>query len=150
MRSAVVSKPEAGCLAAAKQFGRYKREPKQDVRTQKIKEDQTLLQLKQAWKKFKLTSRFRDDQVYDDVLSIVKGLKYSAKDVERFSIALAEFQEEQDFETKAGYFLSALMNNGIDMDYIIHTAHLPLINYLGYKNQKSIMMGIKLILVMKK
>ena len=126
-------------LVAARNFGRYKSEVPQAVRKPELKENETLAQLKQAWAKFELTSRGTDDDVHESVCDVIRNLKYSAKDVEKFSLALANFEQEPDFETKAGYFLSALINNGLDSDYVVHTDHLSLkINYLGFKNQKNI------------
>jgi formylmethanofuran dehydrogenase subunit C len=59
--------------------------------------------------------------------------------VEKISLALAEFQDEEDFESKAGLFLSALINNCPESEFVIHTRHLGVkIFYLGLYNTKDI------------
>ena len=76
---------------------------------------------------------------YERILARLEKTKHTAADVERFSIALAEFQEEEEFSAKAGIFLSALMNSGKDQDYAIHTAHLHMTpDFIGYQNTKNI------------
>jgi hypothetical protein len=104
-------------------------------------EDQTLRQLKDAW----LNARWEDDTStslegeYQSCLKTVKGIRYTANDVEKFSLALAEFQNEEDFDWKAGVFLSALINNCPDSDFVIYTKHLDgRIDDLGYSNTKNI------------
>ena len=75
---------------------------------------------------------------YISALSLVKGLSYSAKDVESFTIALGEPQNIGFFGSRAGIFLTALINNGKDTDYVIHTRHLTPIHHFGDGNTKNI------------
>ncbi len=129
-------------LAAARNFGRYKSEAPKAVRKPELKENETLAQLKQAWAKFEFSIRDTNDNIYESVCNVIRNLKYSAKDVEKFSLALANFEQEPDFKSKAGHFLSALINNGLDSDYVVHTDHLSLkMDYLGFKNQKNILVN---------
>ena len=44
--------PRIGRTAMAIDFGRYKKEPKQSVRTTDVKENEALAQIKAAWVKF--------------------------------------------------------------------------------------------------
>jgi formylmethanofuran dehydrogenase subunit C len=121
----------------ANRFSKYAPEAEKAVRKAEVVENEALRRLKDAWKNNMLSGTFKDG--YKDAVSAVEKLSYSAGDVESFSIALAEFQAEDGFEFKAGYFLSALINEGRDMDYTIHTAHLaeqP--RFVGYRNRKSI------------
>jgi hypothetical protein len=82
------------------------------------------------------------EEYYVDLLHTLQGLKtlkYTPEDVERFSITVAKFQEERDFDEKAGIFLSCLINWGRGMDYTIHTHYYKMpINHLGYKNLKNV------------
>jgi hypothetical protein len=124
-------------LPAAGRFGRYKDESEKAARKADVKEDRVLRQLKTAWRSLR-KREFINHEYYNELLTLVKDLRYSAADVEKFSLALAEFQDEGQFSKKAGLFLSALINNGNDTDYIIHTGHLKPILWLGYKNSKNI------------
>lgn len=96
-----------------------------------------IVQLKTAWKAF----RYDKDSAlfsYGHAMDEVRMLKYTALDVERFSRMLPELDGERDFGAKAGLFLSALINNGKETDYIIHTCGLA-IDCIGYKNTKNIL-----------
>lgn len=130
-------------LAMAKGFRGYKPEEEKAVRKVEVVEDKTLGQMKAAWGLVSYDgSGF--GQCYEDALAAVKLLNYSTSDVENFSLALAvaQFQDEERFGGKAGLFLSALINNGKDTDYIIHTVHLTLPLYrIGYKNTKNIIVN---------
>ncbi|NYZ74497.1 hypothetical protein H0O00_05110 [Candidatus Micrarchaeota archaeon] len=127
-------------LAMANRFNRYKPETEKAVRKVEVVEDETLRQLKKAWGTFKYDNT--DPDFYNKAANVVKKLDYSASDVENFSLALAEFQDEGGFQSKAGVFLSALTNNGKDSDYVIHTAHLEVpVNLIGCFNTKNIVVN---------
>jgi len=128
-------------VAFGSKFGKYKPEEEKEVRKVEVKEDKVLTQLKAAWRK--LEAHKAIDFVYKDALKLVEGIGYSAEDVGRFSLALAEFDDKNPYwgylSHKAGVFLSALINNGKDSRYVIHTGHLNLrINDLGFRNTKDI------------
>jgi hypothetical protein len=121
----------------ANKFGRYKPEEEKAVRKVEVVEDETLKQLKAAWKAFAYEND--SQKAYENALTLVEPLKYSASDVKKFSIALAEFQNEDEFTDKTGLFLSALINKGDDSDYVVHTAHLPVpLHSIGHRNTKNI------------
>jgi hypothetical protein len=136
---------DAPALAMANRFGRYKPEEEKAVRKAEVVEDETLKQMKKAWKKFKFdhTTVY---QMYAAALRAIKPLRCSAADVAKFSIALSEFQWDKiestfgyGFDMKAGVFLSALINKGADSDYVIHTSHFAgKIWLLGSFNTKNI------------
>ena len=136
-------------LALAGRFGKYKPEEEKEVRKIDVKEDKVLKQLKAAWRKFKHIgppNLRRIEEIYEypyrHALKQVKGIRYSARDVESFTLALIGFQREKNFSEKAGYFLSALINNCRDTDYVVHTQHLVKeINYLGFKNTKNVVVN---------
>jgi len=128
-------------MSVSKRFGRFKDEKEQPVRAPQVTEDHTLRQLKEAWAKVRFYDELLDleGREYRSCLNAVRGLKYTSADVENFSIALAEFQDAEDFKEKAGYFLSALVNNCPDSDFVIHTRHMGgRIDHLGHYNTKNI------------
>ncbi|NYZ74268.1 hypothetical protein H0O00_03935 [Candidatus Micrarchaeota archaeon] len=132
-----IARANAPALAMANRFSRYKPEEEKAVRKVEVVEDETLKKIKEAWKACNYD--FDSAHTYAKMLEAVKKLEYSAKDVENFSIALAEFQDEEMFPDKAGLFFTVLINYGKDSDYVIHTAHLAEpIDYLGYYNTKNI------------
>ncbi|MDD5171991.1 MAG: hypothetical protein PHF60_03055 [Candidatus ainarchaeum sp.] len=128
-------RPDA--LAIAKGFRGYGPEKESGLRETVVKEDEMLRQLKTVWETCNYKGEVHTD--YAAMCEAVKELGYSAKDVERFSIVLVEFQDEHNFYYKAGVFLSALVNSCREDDLIIHTSHLTRhIDHLGYQNMKNI------------
>ncbi|MDD5171768.1 MAG: hypothetical protein PHF60_01910 [Candidatus ainarchaeum sp.] len=124
-------------LALAKGFKGYKPEEEKVVRKVQVVEDETLKKLKRAFR-----IRLDPDEACMDywkkALDRVRPMRYSAKDVEGFSIALGDSDMEW-FVDEAGLFLSALVNHGKDSDYVIHSAHLDVLpRSLGYENTKNI------------
>lgn len=130
-------------LRANDPFGKYKPETQQPVRKLKVQGDETLRELKKVFKRF-LRKKIKETQErgffteQDVAKEMIRGIFYTAEDVEKFSLALAEFQDKKDFAEKAGRFLSVLINEGKDSDYIVHTRHLEHISYIGIKNTKNI------------
>jgi len=128
-------------MAASKRFGMYKKEEKKEVREADVNEERTLKRLKEAWTGFDYdrTVRCIVQIEYEKALSLIGNLDYSAHDLERFSIILADFQNESMFSEKAGLFLSALINSGRDMDFKLFTRHLDVrIDQFGGDNTKNI------------
>jgi len=125
-------------LALGSKFDKYKPEEEKEVRKLDAREEEVLMQLKAAWKGFRHGSPTTEED-YKNASEQVRAISYSARDVENFSIVLAEFQDEEKFSERAGIFLSALINNGTDSDYVIHTQHLSqATSELGYRNIKNI------------
>jgi len=127
--------------AASSRFGRFSRETGQDVRQIDVKRDPKLEAIIQVWKacNFDLNSPTTIDEHYEIWAGLIKRINPSSCDIEKFCIALAQFQEEKDFRNKAGFFLSALANHCQDHDVIIRTDHLlKRVNFLGYKNSRNI------------
>ena len=143
---------------AASLFGRYKKEPIHEVRKAEVKEDVLLEQLKEAWKAY---CKKYDDKTWDvgngittiesrykEVIALISGIDYHPDDVERFSIAVSQIENERFFGEKLGIFLTALINNNVGhdflikhkfhQDYTIHTHHIPDISCLGFTNKKNI------------
>lgn len=132
-------------------FSRYRPEKERAVRMPEVVENATLRQLKDAWRRFvraayegeEIEHTDEPSMVYYTAIRILKAIDYSAKDVEKFSVALAEFQDDvfdyNSFVYNAGLFLSALIGNCPDSDFVIHTRHLtnpP--RYIGFRNTKNV------------
>ncbi len=131
------------CQQADNSFGRYKKESPQEVRKADVQENAVLKELRNIYARFKY-GQDNVDTAYIRVLELISNLSVSAKDIECFTIALAEFQDEKWFAEKAGLMLSALINNGNEEDYTISTKYLiarpqeAVIYHLGFRNTKNI------------
>jgi hypothetical protein len=129
-------------LAIGSRFRRYGPEQERAIRNVEVRESAAVGQMMEAWERFDYrfmrSHEFRYDEVYSRAASLVLRIDYDSRDVELFSIALAEFQDEDSFSWKAGLFLSALINEGKDNGFTIHNEHLDPINHLGYWNEKHI------------
>jgi formylmethanofuran dehydrogenase subunit C len=141
---------DAPALAIGGRFGKFHPEEEKASRRVEVKENEAIRQLKTAWKAFEpghcMRNRYaieEKDRVYRSILQTVANLHYTAQDVENFSLMLAEFQAEDKFLDKYGFFLSALINSGENSDYVIHTYHLDIPSGmtfvgLGFRNEKNI------------
>ena len=126
-------------LAAADLFGRYKGEAKQQVRNFEVKKDEVMAQLREIWHRFNFVSGKRYDHNYYELLELLKGNTFSAKEIEYISIVIADFQDNEHFSAKAGLMISAMINMSKDTYHLIFTNHLadeP--DVLGFKNTKNI------------
>ncbi|NYZ74269.1 hypothetical protein H0O00_03940 [Candidatus Micrarchaeota archaeon] len=140
---------DGSALAMAKGFGRYKPEEEKSVREALVSQDPMLEKLKRIYKGLKCNpdrdrpspvEAFEPENEFWSLLTAFgRRLNCSDKDVEAFSLALADFQHEKDFPMKAGLFLSALINGGKSKTYTLRTNHLEVPpDYIGYKNRKTI------------
>jgi hypothetical protein len=140
----------SGSASAMDKFGKYKKEGDKTVRAPMNKEDTVLVQLQEAFRNTRFKGNYLEmiDANYAEAVSAISGIDYSAYDVEKLSVALANFTDIPDFPEKAGYFLSALINSGIDSDYIVHTKHLVHpdaygkiegMDFIGLMNTKNIL-----------
>jgi hypothetical protein len=129
---------KATSTAVGGRFDKFGPEEEKASRKADIQETEAVRQMKDAWEACYDASKYKYDDHYQAMLRIVENLRYTAKDVEEFSLVLEEFQHEKDFSMKAGLFLSALINRGKDSDYVIHTQYLDrppaLIGYYNIKN----------------
>jgi hypothetical protein len=132
-------------LAATGRFGNFKAEPEREVRKVSLERDNEIEVLKRMWEKISMDLE-RDyhfevqnySGAYAKILKMARKSRYSAKDICAFSLALPEFQGDAFFRIRAGIFLSALINNCKDQEFVIHTAHLPPIHFIGFDNKKNI------------
>lgn len=126
---------------ADRRFRRYRTEKEQAVRMPEVVENETLTQLKDAWRRFNYDPGIEKtiQHNYPKAVKAIADLEYTAEDVRNFSIVLAEFQGEKNFFLKAGLFLSALINNCQDNEFIVYTYHLKTqLNAIGFLNEKNI------------
>jgi hypothetical protein len=132
----------APALAARKRFRGYKPETERASRKAEVMESEALRQMKDSWKSWRYYPEKTVVRKYSPILQIVDNLQYSARDIEQFSLALEEFQDEEYFPEKAGLMLSALINRGKDSDHVIHIQHLSIpLHYLGYLNEKKLIVN---------
>jgi hypothetical protein len=149
----------APALTIGGRFGKYKDEEEKSSRKADVQESRAVKQMKDAWRAFRYDDRntgawgdWRYDEgwyfdtpqyrIHEDLLQIISKFRYIARDVFGFSLALVEFQDEDNFSAKAGIFLSALIDNGNDSDYVIHTKHLSVLpHFLGHYNEKNIIVN---------
>jgi len=127
-------------LAVGGRFGKYSPETDRDVRKPDVKQDEKLARMLEAWKAAHHTDIFVSPhyQWYDFSENAIKDLEYSAQDVERFVIALHEYQDEEHFSSRAGYFISALINNCRDDEFALHLEAMEGIAHLGEQNTKNL------------
>ncbi len=131
-------------------FRKFRRETAQSVRLADVKENEALKALKVAWRKYEYQSDIMgagpNDENYENAISAIKGITYSAKDVALFSVGLSEFADEEYLSSKAGFFISALVNNGNETEYKVFVPHIEEIrghlklkvSWLGYRNTKNL------------
>ena len=111
-------------MRASNPFGRYGPIESHEVRQAEVIENETLRRLRKAWKDYPYSVYMPIMGRYEAAMDTIKNIYYSARDVENFSIALSEFEHEKYFSFKAGLFLTALITNSSERDFVIHTKHL--------------------------
>jgi formylmethanofuran dehydrogenase subunit C len=126
--------------ALDERFKRYAPEKENGARQADVKEDLVLKQLVVVWKNCTgACSNKTNKSCYQLAMDSLQGKTFSSADVEKFSIALAGFQEDADFSLNAGDFLSALINGGSEENYTIRTNHLETPpDAFGCQNSKNI------------
>ena len=116
-----------------KRFGDVKEEPRRTV----IHVPKQI-HLTDAWVSIGEVPDAEYKMVYDRAIELLSHLKYSVSDIKEFIITLSAFAKEQDFESKAGIFISALINTSPRRRFSIQLDNLPPLHRLGYMNTKSI------------
>jgi formylmethanofuran dehydrogenase subunit C len=128
-------------MAASKRFGKYKDESQKATRDVVAEECETLRGIVNAWQTYTKSDEWRLKGDYSKVCDAIRGLEYSAQDVERFCVLLAEYSDDDFFESRAGFFLSGLINLGKDTSYELNIPQGMNINYLGLGNRKEIIVS---------
>jgi len=115
-----------------------KKEGKQEERKSGAKKDSVAAQIRKVWNNPELKSLDDWFEYYEKIEPSLKDINYSKEDVYAFIEELALYQHEKEFEWQAGVFLSALINTGKDDKYSFSVSHLPGIGYIGFKNEKNL------------
>jgi len=124
-------------LAVSSKFDGFKRETLYEVRAQGVTPNRAIGSMKKAWMRCDYVHSLASE--YSKMRRQIKDLKYSAKDIEAFSLELVAFQNEVGFIWKSGIFPSALINNCDESSFVIHTDILVQpVDYIGYRNTKDI------------
>lgn len=129
-------------LAASRRFRRYKKEDAKGSRSVDIGQDERLQSLMHSFESFakKPGSPFLDrlskiPQMYAAALKLASGLDYGARDIEAFSIMLADCPSVD----RTGEFLSALIGRGNDEEYILHiSGDLSQARHICHCNEKRV------------
>jgi formylmethanofuran dehydrogenase subunit C len=130
---------ETKSTAIGSKFGKFDLEREVSSTKAEVKETAAIRGIDAAWRACGCDLSWSDNADYFSMLQTVKNLLYTSEDIERFSLALADFQQEKEFPWKAGLFLSALINNGNENDYTIHVHHLgESLHNIGFRNKKNI------------
>ncbi len=148
--------------AMTRDFGGYKRETVQPVRKVDLKENKTVKKLKEAWVAFlkhEMNNGINGSdwcgsggagRAYNLTLEITKDVHCTAKDLKLFLVVLSEFADMPEyshwyFSRRLGIFLSALINNGKDDNYVILIRNIgkevlngSSVDDLGWQNTKNI------------
>jgi formylmethanofuran dehydrogenase subunit C len=125
-------------MTAAKRFGKYRDESQKDAREVSVGSD-AVNRILGIWKEETVGSSAFLDINYRYVTEAISGVEYTSEDLTRFCLMLTDFQDETGFGDKAGLFLSALINEGKDAEYVINVEHLPgQIDHFGVENRKRV------------
>ncbi len=136
---AVARMKDAPILAASGTFKGFRPEIEHDVRKSIVEIDPTIQSMLGARLGFGGFQFQAPGKNYIEMLERVKKIEYGAKDIAAFCLRLGAYENEDNFSSNTGVFLSALINNCRDSGFIIPTNHLDTwIRYIGYLNKKDI------------
>jgi hypothetical protein len=127
-------------LRANDLFNSLKREEEQEDRKIEISKNEVLEDLIKKFENVLADKHLGNLFCEDAYKEIYPRLgTYCSENIEKFSLTLAGYQDEKQFQLKAGIFLSALANRSKDYRVILHTNHLidppP---YIGFANTNNI------------
>jgi hypothetical protein len=129
-------------MAARKRFGRYKDEAEKATREADVLKDEALERMKQVLCSFPHDANHYGLRTFLPV--VIRKIQeeipeYTAKDVERFSIALAGLTDKENFSRTTGYILSAFINNSPETHFVIRTAGIAVpISPTLFLNEKHV------------
>ena len=158
-------------LAVSKRFGMYKDEEKKEVRKADVKEG-VMSQLLKRWEEYNrilgnAPIRYENEIIegYVKALDAVRGACFSPEDVDALHVPFMVFHDMEDYPSRAGLFLSALINSGKDESYLLNVdrfgpkmklceqdflkrwidrLHTD-IRHLGYRNSKNLIIEGNLV-----
>lgn len=136
-------------VQARRKFQKFKPEGPVATREPKVENNpdpENLEKLRQAFNKMRWRGYSPETPSfsYDDAVALIKGISYSRKEVEAFTVVLPEPEEHNTddshiFQHQVGVFLSALINCGQDDCYRIDTSFMDLPpSFLGSRNTKKV------------
>jgi hypothetical protein len=119
-------------------------DPERDQEKERRLEVQSDSKLEEITKYFKeaLANRGPQNATIEKIYESISQnkMKYCSKDIEEFLVILGKYQDLNYFQSISGLFLSSLINQSEDKDFILHTGSLSDKIYdLGYKNTKNLM-----------
>jgi formylmethanofuran dehydrogenase subunit C len=125
--------------AAASRFRSFAPEAEKEVREAEVQRSPIIDKMRKRWEGMGFSESIDErDKSYRECLDAISGLEYSAKDVESFSLVLFEYKHDGAWTMKPGMFLSALINEGREYDYTVHTTGIENFLLLGYRNRKHV------------
>jgi formylmethanofuran dehydrogenase subunit C len=96
-----------------------------------------LKELLQAWRDFVFDSSDIEG-TYNRMFEAAMVLQHGSAEVEAFSRGMHRLEKRPQFLTRAGIFLSALINSGREIFYRVDLTRMGAANKLGYRNCKKV------------
>ena len=133
--------------AIADPFRNYKPESEKEFKQVNVKEDKTLKQLKKAFIVLQKKQLFdrpgyivdEPDDICKFARPLLKGINCTSRDITNFVICLDKLLTTCDAADSFGVFVSMLINNCKEKNFIIRTDIMDApLNHLGYKNRKNL------------
>jgi formylmethanofuran dehydrogenase subunit C len=129
---------DAPATAARKRFGHYKKVKSRAVRKAEVQENEKLKRILQVWHSCRSVP-IEIGNEHKAMQEATKGLCCTANEIEAFCLLLSDFQDKEGFSNYAGIFLSALMHNGKDDEYVINIRHLDAkLNFISIFRQMNV------------
>jgi hypothetical protein len=76
-------------------------------------------------------------ETYERISKIPR--RYNSEEIEKFTLLLGKYQDSVNFDEIPGLFLSALINQSDDENFVLHTGYLTsYLHYIGWLNKKNI------------
>ena len=120
--------------AASEKFGRYKNESEQGVRIAKVKMNPAIEAISRMW-----LDCTQGGPLDGSRFSMYGRPRFSARDIEGFTLTIRRFQEQEGSSNGMGRFLNTLMTYCEDDHLTIHTFQLTQrIDELAFDNMKAI------------
>jgi hypothetical protein len=149
MKKTPPKRPGIERSAALKRFGRYKDEAEAASRRAGLKMGKALESILDAWEASKTAfqghdmMRDRTEAAYESILDSVEGRRYTGNDIQEFVVSLNGLlgEEGRVARSRAGLFISALVNAGDGHSYSIDLSGLPPQHHLGYRNVKNLVIN---------
>ena len=119
-------------LKAADLFGQLKPEEERELKKFEVEKNSTLEAIVKGLDKTIKAKYYGEDEFYR-VCKRNLPKRYTAKDIERFSVILADYPSKDTMAM--GMYLNALINYSREKHVKIQTPHHKRLRYLGYRNK---------------